>query len=42
MGTRAQRETWKMDSDEFRGMPHLLHLCEGARVLLTHSEWGLG
>ena len=20
-------------------MPHILHLCDGVRVLLTHNEW---
>jgi len=38
-GAEGDVKAEKMDSDEFRGLPHQLHLCEGARVLLMHNEW---
>ena len=28
-----------MDADDFRGMESELHMCEGARVLLTQNLW---
>ena len=38
-GAEGDVKAEKMDADEFRGRPHMLHLCEGARVLHTHNEW---
>ena len=38
-GAEGDVKAERMDSDEFRGLPHQLHLCEDARVLLTHNEW---
>ncbi len=29
----------EMDADDFRGMEARLHMCEGARVLLTQNLW---
>ena len=28
-----------LDDDEFRHLSSVLHLCEGARVLLQRNEW---
>jgi len=38
-GAEGDVKAERMDADDFRGLPHMLHLCEGARVLLTHNEW---
>ncbi len=35
--SRSKLENW--DADDFRGMPAVLELCEGARVLLTQNLW---
>jgi hypothetical protein len=35
----SRRNLDKWDAEDFRGMPAVLELCEGARVLLTQNLW---
>ena len=38
-GARGDVKAQNIDGDEFQGLPNELHLCEGARVILTHNDW---
>ena len=38
-GAEGDVKAKNIDADEFQGLPFELHLCEYARVILTHNEW---